>query len=436
MLRLCWMTPLGLALSLLAGGCASTSCPTPPCQAVSHAPSLEETGTEVGRGQIGPDLRDVPTLEAVEAALGRAGAEAPTYYALTAHQCQCLAVAHVAMADAIDAESELSQRSAGDRNSTGRAAALQSKLLSYRALEERNNAAAEALELFYRLAEAEASYELLGSSLAEIERAIEDCRDLEAKGMKLDADPGALSRKRIAMLDRQARLRASMAQLNAGLRQRLGSQAGARTRVWPLVDLEVTPAPVDVERVVAEGLACRTDVGSLRLMLDSVDDIGIRALRKVMGSIDGALGTARSRPTIFVTLLSSGGRPSYEREVRRRQIATILASREGASAAEIRTAAEEVETHLRQIALARQQRDSWQQRLEDLKARRAADGVTAFDVSAAQLELYQAKADLISQAVAWRIAEVKIRKAQNVLPLECGLSLPAGACKASCCPAR
>ncbi len=40
----------------------------------------------------------------------------------------------------------------------------------------------------------------------------------------------------------------------------------------------------------------------------------------------------------------------------------------------------------------------------------------------------EAERDLIHQVIAWRIAQVKLEKAQGLLALECGYELPALCC--------
>ncbi len=115
-----------------------------------------------------------------------------------------------------------------------------------------------------------------------------------------------------------------------------------------------------------------------------------------------------------------------EAATRRGQIQGLLGRQEQAAAEEIRRAADTVEARLREIALAKRNRDSCQNRLERVQARRGADGVTALDVTRAQLDLYQAESELVGKVVAWKIAEVKLLEAQGALPIECGYPLPQG----------
>ena len=56
---------------------------------------------------------------------------------------------------------------------------------------------------------------------------------------------------------------------------------------------------------------------------------------------------------------------------------------------------------------------------------RAADGVTAFEVRKAKIELFSAESDLVSKAAAWRIAQVELKESQGLLAKECGYCLPA-----------
>jgi hypothetical protein len=431
--RPCSNLPI-VALMLVLAGCAGRRecCPSSGGPLAQQAQMIAGTAEKVDRGQISiaREVEKVPSPDAVDQALAREP-EGLQYYALTEHQCQCLAVANAAMANAIDHESDLSGSKSGNcRTSKQRSAALQGDLLAYEAMSDRNKAAGDALELFYRLAEAEANRDLSDSSLAEIDRAIKDYEGMEGQGFRTDSDGAALRRQKTALLDRQAQLRLSIDQINGQLRSLLGCEADDRSPIWPQVDLTVTVAQVDIERAVSEGLESRPDLAALRELNGNVDSASLSGIRQSLTQIHPTLGTSPSRLPGLAQLLGTS-KQQMETETRREQTSELLARQEKAASEEIRQAAQTVETRLRQIALAKQKRDNRQQHLERLKARRGADGVTAFDVSAAQMELYQAESDLVGQVVAWKIAEVKLRQAEGVLPMECGFSSPNKGCAGS-----
>lgn len=419
---------LSVVPALLAG-CAGRQCCPESEGGLFGSQAMTLSGAAVpkadARGKIAVDARAVPSPEEVETLLAPAPGPA-SYYVLSARQCQCLAVANAAVADAVDEESQLSAAVSGrGRSAKARSAALQSGLLGYEAAAQRNQAAAEALEWFYRLAEAEATCDLLDESLGEIGRAIEDFDRVEAQGIETKADGAALRRQRTALLDKKSQALLAVEQINGRLRSMLGDSADDQTRIWPRADLSVEVAKVDVEHAVRQGLERRADLNGLRMMLGGVDSADLTAVRAALGRISPSLGGSPSRFPALAQALGTT-KQHMEAATRRDQIAGLLARQEKAAEEEIRRAADKVEHSLRQVALAKRQRDAAADRVERLEARRGADGVSAFDVTAAKLELHQAESDLLGKAVAWRIAEVKLLEAAGALAADCGYALPEG----------
>jgi outer membrane protein TolC len=78
------------------------------------------------------------------------------------------------------------------------------------------------------------------------------------------------------------------------------------------------------------------------------------------------------------------------------------------------------ETGLREIAVAKERSAVWQERVAGLRERRQTDGVTAFDLSAAELELLRCESDAVHRVIAWKIAQAKLKQAQGLLAAECG----------------
>ena len=118
--------------------------------------------------------------------------------------------------------------------------------------------------------------------------------------------------------------------------------------------------------------------------------------------------------------------------MRRRQLCRLLAGQQRSAAEEIRQAAYAADVRLRQIAIVKEKLDLCEERLEDLRKRRGTGGATAFDISAAKLEVIEAESSLTHQVIAWKIAHVKLKEAQGLLALECGSCLPE-ACRRTCC---
>ena len=383
------------------------------------------------RGTVQPDLVAVASYQSVDQALGDAAL--PTgYHELLPGDCQCLAADNAVLGNLLDEESRLAASTPADCHGTASmVSAVQSEALAWRALDERNQAAAIGMELFYRLAEAEYNRDAAARSLVELDRSDALVGQLKAQGVQVKLDETELHRQRLELIDRQVQVRGTIRKLDGQLRQVLGMEADATSLLWPAADLAMTIAPLNVEAAVREGLAMRADLGMLRRLLATLHHETVPAARGGLGSLDPMLGV--SPPVAGGMLLArrvqrSGN--SYETHSRRAQLTDALEHQTRVATEEIRQGARDVEMRLRQIALAKETTASWQERLHQLKSRRKTNGVSAFDISAAELELIRAETQLLHLVIEWRIAEVKLKRDQGLLACECGYTLPGCASQA------
>ncbi len=372
----------------------------------------------VDRGEILPDLSALGLYESVD--LTRGGKTAPSQYgALDAQRCQCLAAANSFLGNAYDSQRQLLDGSTTRSCSRQKAEALQRELLAFRAIGQRNESAAQALEMFFLLAEAESNHNLLGDSLLQTDVAINHLQRLKAQGLQITADESALRRRKTETLDRLVQLQLSIRRLNGQLRQLLGFDVNDPTPLWPLTDLHVVVAGVDVEAAVREGLAMRSDIGMLSMMCEVLDE---DTLPVVSAATALSTGISPTASTSRVRLCKSGS--SAELHHSSQQTHASLRERERAAAGEIRLAAHTVQSHLRRMALANTTLQNWQRRLDQLQQQRTVDQATPFDVSTAKLAANEAQSELVHQVVAWEIARVKLREAQGMLAYECGWPIP------------
>jgi hypothetical protein len=300
-----------------------------------------------------------------------------------------------------------------------------SRLMAFRAVQERNKAAAAASELFYLLAEAEANRDILDRSIAEIDRAIGHLDQLKQSGLTIPMDRAVLERQKLEGFDRRVQLDAAPRQMQGQLQQLCGFEADPAVSIWPQADLTVTVAPLDVQAAISEGLANRADLGALRMLSGSLSIETLPAARSGMQMMGPGLGASVAGQRLL------GGSPgsSEELESRKNQVAQAQSDLERTAGREISEAVWNVETRLREIAVAKQRWEVWRQRLAELQEKRqTTNGVTAFDISAAQLELLRAESDLVHRVIAWKIAQAKLRQSQGLLAAECGYGLP------TCCP--
>ncbi len=350
----------------------------------------------------------------------------PTQFrVLEAVQCQCLAATHAPLANLLHAESQLALRRAANQGAQdGMAQSVLADLLELRALEDRNEKAALADELFYRLVEADYSRALSQRSLHEIDRALDNLEQLKRKGLLPIADDGKLRRQKLDLLDRRAGLQSSIRQLDGQLCMLLGIQSDPLAPLSPAADLGVVVAAIDPVAAVSQGLAGRADLRAIATLKNNLSVDTVSAIRSGLQRVDALLGGSAAGGSILARLWARGD-DSGELPARREQLRQLYDQQSRSAAEEISAAAFDVETNLRQIGLAKDKLDSWQEELRRLQSKRQTDGVTEFDVSAAQIELFQAENALVHQIIQWKIAETKLKKAQGVLAADCGYRLPA-----------
>src|SRR5262249_14436345 len=135
----------------------------------------------------GPPL-PVPPLDA----LGRLRPAVP-YQQLAALECQCHAARAATPADLLQpAQAAVAEEAAAagqcHSDQAERQAKFKQTILAYLALEDRNRTAAQALDAYYRLGEAEASWDLVQQALTRVGDALTKARDLKARGLAVPVD--------------------------------------------------------------------------------------------------------------------------------------------------------------------------------------------------------------------------------------------------------
>jgi outer membrane protein TolC len=380
----------------------------------------------VGRGRVAIDSTWLAHLAPPDADDGSAELE---YRELGQWQCQCLAAETSSLGNLLASESGVGSQAGLCHRKNQADEAVRSAVLQARSVHERNQSAAQALELFYRLAEAEALADRLDQGLAEIEQALAHLGELTAQGFDVPVDEGALDRQRIALLARRDEARGAARRLDSQLGGLLGFEVEPGLRLWPAADLAVVAEPIDVEAAVGRAMALRGDVAAADILATSADADTLPAIRGGLQSAHPLLGASSGAGRDALLARRAGSAPSAELRTRRDQIAQSRTDTRRAAEREVRDAAASVEGALRQIDWAGQRLDSLARRLKGLEDRREADGVTPFDLHAARLERIEAESDLLRRTVDWKVATVKLKAAGGLLAFECGYRAPGAACR-------
>lgn len=426
-----WVVVAGLFCLGATAGCAPVRLAGPRLPLHGNLPgtvTLPSIGkpTPVALASLG-----LPSHQAVEKALNDRP-EISGYRLLTESQCQCLAAAESTLGNLLASERQsvltgiVGRR---DRDALGRS--VLADVLGIRAVEERNRSAAQALELYYRLAGAYFARDRLDQSLAEIRRWIDDIGKAKESGLTLPQDDSKLQIQQIQLRDRKVQLDAAIDQLDDQLCQLLGLERDPRQPLWPGAEFAVRVAPVDADAAVEEGLRSRPDLALLALLHENVDEQTLGAIRGALGRIDPLMGRPAPRKHMISTAVHRA-KVCLEAETRQEQLDQLLSAQRRAAEEEIRRAAGEVDRRLRQIGLAKDKLDQCHKALHRIRERRQAKGdPAASEVLAAQLEVFSAETDAFEAVIEWKIATAQLKQSQGALASECGYDLP-GTCGTSC----
>jgi hypothetical protein len=251
---------------------------------------------------------------------------------------------------------------------------------------------------------------------------------LNKQGIRLPAPLEVYQQQIVSVELEQSKNQLDIEQLNGKLRSSLGFDPGAAWRFWPDPGVPVgTEAIADVEEAVRLGLSQRPQLLLLRGMIAHLDKDTLASARMLLGSIGPLLGMASPKPGCKALVLAgkvSHVQPGQNAEVEsiREQLREYLVERERAVAAEIRAAVYEVRARREMILLARAVAHHWEDRIKDLEKKHA-QGMPVFaDLSAAYGDWYKARGEVTKEFLAWKIAAVKVKQAQGILPAECGYS--------------
>jgi hypothetical protein len=345
------------------------------------------------------------------------------YKAITDADAQCTAAANSPLANLVVTERDMIDvNESKRRGKPSRASQLQYDLLGFREVDERNKTAALAMEMFYRLSEAESGRDSLARSFTETGQLLESLKDLKDRGLEIPQELSTLERQNLELNDQRQELDQALGQLNAQLGRMLGMDVNDETPIWPEWDWTVT-APPDANVVIAQAIAHRADLGALDYLIRNLDDDTLSSARTALQRIEATMG-APLAGTGGGLLNNCFGCSSTDREVdtRRMQLVKARVELEREIVSTVRDRSQTLLARLRQVTVAAEQRISWQNELVRLRRKVELGEANRFKVGEAQLEFIAAERDLVRALVAWKVAEMKLKEAAGLLALECGFS--------------
>lgn len=361
-----------------------------------------------------------PDTSALSTEPGVPGERPSEYRKLTATDCRKLAIAHAPFADDLDRHSDNEAPAHAKLHKNQARFAETSRLVrGYAADELRNRAAGEALDEFYKLANAEGQYDLLLAADTELRAQLEDALKAERAGLKDRADIPGLRRRLLDLEAQRAKLEASIGALNASLRARLNLAASDPLPLWPSDPLVVKSGEVDIEPAIVTGLHYRPDLNLLRTLANgSAGEMTESVLKSISPLLASAQADNPLTAIIAPILAPLTKEPQRQQAAANARVRGVLVSRERQAEAEIRAATALM--HGQRAAAAARAIDVKQveAKLAELQTRQKAGLNVTAELVTAKLDLLKAKGELLTAVTDWHAAEVKLRLAMGLLVRE------------------
>jgi hypothetical protein len=415
-----WRISAWLAAVAVAVGCHA---PPTVSDTPSPAPLPPPELPVVTPASLEPDLKSLPSVDPLTAKASDVAPPPAGYRGLTAEVCRREAAARASAAGLFNQENRIPPRVEVRRNFSPEADALTREVRAHLAAEGRNRAAAEALDEFYQLADAEGRGGLMRATLPVLDRLRETVRKARAEGVRVPVDPDELDRQRASLLGLLSRADAGARALDIDLKRRIGVPARTPERLRPVGDFGVSANPPDMDAAVRTAVETRPDLLALRSVYLQLSPETLPVVRELVRGRLGSGGElvagdsvrgALARPLLALVLARARARrldavALAELEVRRQQLYDLIAERERQAADEVRAAAVALSGQTTQVALARWKAEQLAAQVAEAKPQ----GPLA--ELAAELEAYRGRAEVVAAVMAWHRARVKLLAAQGLL---------------------
>jgi hypothetical protein len=345
----------------------------------------------------------------------------PAYRALSAEECQCLAVRNAEAANVLQEQLQ-GQRHNADHADFAYFAGrrrLYETVTGYAAEEVRNRRAGDALEAYYRLAEAEGRADLLREALTELQAVIDRARDLHKRGVLGPEVAEAALRRWAESRGDQVELDVLIDQLNGQLKAMdgLACDIAPDYRVWPTDPLVVTGEDPDPGHCVAEGLARRPDLNLLRALQAGLDartlPVATQALSTVSPLLGGPAGGCKCLTGLAAGILLCLKNGAVE--TARGQVDALLQARERQAAQEITTAARLVAARRVEAWLASLRAELAGRKVKDLEERLSKGENVRTELTTARLDALKDRGDQVHAAANFMVASARLKQAMGLL---------------------
>jgi hypothetical protein len=362
---------------------------------------------------------EIEPYEVVDQQLHRGAWQTEQYQAMEAEVVRSLAAANSWLAQQMVWERNLLDACPSEEDTPCQQETLR-QILSFRESHERNQAADDALESFYSLAETQAALATIQHSLKNLDRVEQRVAELQQAEIAVPIDTTELARQRSELTDQQIDLRLVQMQLNVKLRGHVGD--GGDSPLWSVDDWTFTAGRLDLGEHVGNAMQYRADLGGLQWVAHEAAPDALHAMEKALSWMDPALGLSAEK--LSLCSLIHAGEPDCCRFTNRRgQIQDLSASYGDVVSQQVQLAALNVEGKQRQVALAAERLKSWETREGVLEEKQQINQASFFEVEEARAKRIEAKGVFLAAIIQWRASQAKLQAAEGRLgsqPLRSG----------------
>lgn len=349
------------------------------------------------------------------------------YTVINESELQCWAAMNSAPARLLLAEGRAITAQAS-RKQADQAQAL-NELLELQSIQERNKSASIALQALLRLVEAEGGIGALDKSTGEVDKMLVDVEQLHNLQISSSASALELRERRLKLLHRREEAEVVKGRLNKELGEFLGMDDHALPRIWPEVDLAVTPEVEDVDLAIHVALSTRADLAASYRATHHTAQGTLESARQVLGLAQPGLGVALSGASHLSW--RGGSRRDDEADVRAGQMYEMTAELQSTITQEVRVGVAIVRRRLAQIQQTDERLMLLGMRFDELVKMRSVGKATPVEQREARLNIITAENDLLHDVIEWKIAIVKLKEAQGLLAQECGFETAISMCGCS-----
>lgn len=323
-----------------------------------------------------------------------------------AHQIALRAAQHSGIANILAREHSAAKQ---HRNSAEVTESIRRQYIAALTVRARQTAAAQAKQLHYGIAAALEGLRISEQSLAFLEQQALAQQRLVAEGIPIP-DPLLISRTITKVEDERLELLSKLQLMRIDLNGLIG--AGGCDYAPEFIPA-VAPSDIDVCERIEHSMQCRCDLITLVALRQTISKDTLEAWEHLAAAVSGVPATSVARKNIFLRLLTSScTNAEVECAIasRRQWLDSVISERIRQISAEVEKAFEKKKTAALRWVKANEQVSLWETRINQLEKLGEVHSVMA-ELFSAQLNLLQARGDVVQRWLEWHQAETELELA-------------------------